>query len=341
MNKQPKFDFDRNERRAAIDRLAEVYRPPKGSCTSLAACIRVLRCIESHLGRQENGALADEWRLTVETIAAETGMSDRTIRYAIFQLEREQFLYIVENRKTGWRSHVYRIIWGNIEAASEIKTTEPAKEEKPTTVERGDRKRGVATTQKAPLQLAPKPLQLAPKPLQLGSATVATRSSNHCNSSIQNKELNKKPPPPPTPSNPQSASPPNPWREVEEVLRTLGIGQAREATRNARERGASPDDIRAAIDEWRRSPGFWAIGGLAYRIANGVWPKPNPIAEAKHRQANELRLRLLEKGGAQGYSIDHCRFVVAMELRRLGLAEFITPQEAEAVERKTKKEVCV
>jgi len=238
MNKQPKFDFDRNERRAAIDRLAEVYRPPKGSCTSLAACIRVLRCIESHLGRQENGALADEWRLTVETIAAETGMSDRTIRYAIFQLEREQFLYIVENRKTGWRSHVYRIIWGNIEAASEIKTTEPAKEEKPTTVERGDRKRGVATTQKAPLQLAP-------KPLQLGSATVATRSSNHCNSSIQNKELNKKPPPPPTPSNPQSVSPPTAWREVEEVLRTLGIGQAREATRNARERIKKARKLRA------------------------------------------------------------------------------------------------
>jgi hypothetical protein len=340
MNNQPKFDFDRNERRALLDRFSSAYTPPKGSQTSRASCVRVLRCIESHLGRNDRGALHDEWRLTWEQLAAETGMSERSVRYAVAQLERDHLIYITEYRGTGWRSHSYRVIWGNVEAAG-IVEEQKQEPEKPKTIVRGDRVRGVSSGSKSPLPLASAPLPLDPKPLPLGMATVATRSGNGCHSYIQNKEPNKKPPPPPTPSNPESVSPPTAWREVEEVLRTLGIGQAREATRNARERGASPDDIRAAIDEWRRSPGFWAIGGLAYRIANGVWPKPNPIAEAKHRQANELRLRLLEKGGAQGYSIDHCRFVVAMELRRLGLAEFITPQEAEAVERKTKKEVCV
>jgi hypothetical protein len=115
--------------------------------------------------------------------------------------------------------------------------------EKPKTIVRGDRVRGVSSGFKSPLPLASAPLPLDPKPLPLGMATVATRSGNGCHSYIQNKEPNKKPPPPPNPSNPESVSPPTAWREVEEVLRTLGIGQAREATRNARERGASPDDI--------------------------------------------------------------------------------------------------
>lgn len=335
MDSHPRFDFDRNERRAALDRLAGAYSPPKGSQTSRAACVRVLRCIESHLGRDERGALADEWRLTVETIATETGMSDRTVRYAIFQLERDHLIYLTEYRVTGWRSHSYRIIWGNIEAAGEVK--EEQKAETPKTVERGDRQRGVKAAKQAPLQVASIPLQLDPKPLQLGVATVATRSGNHCNSSIQNKKHNQIPPPPPKLSDEPIAKEPD-WKEVEEALRKLGIGQARNVCRDARERGATPDDIRAAIEQWRTSTGFWNLGGLAYRVSNGTWPPPNRVAQVNAKRAVELRERLTTTGAQKGYSLDHIRFVTAMELRRLGLAEWITPQEAEQV---SKREVAV
>jgi hypothetical protein len=333
MTNQPRFDFDRNERRAALDRFAEVYKPPKGSCTSKAACVMVLRCIESHLGRSDRGALADEWRLTWDQIAAETGISSRSVRYAVAQLEREQVLYVTEHRATGWRRHSFRIIWGNVEAAAEVVAV-AAEPEKPTTVQRGDRERGVGSAK-------PAPLPLAPKPLPLGLATIATRTGNHCHSIEQKQEQKQKPPPPPTPSPTECESNRHPWREVEEALRNLGIGQSKTACRDARERGASPEDIQAAIDQWRRSTGFWTLGGLAYRIATGVWPPPNRAAEAKMSQAVELRARLLEKGGELGHSMEYCRFVIGMELRRLGLADYVTPQEAEAITRKTLRQELV
>lgn len=321
MSKQPRFDFDRNERRAALDNLAAVYTPPKGSNTSRAACIRVLRCIESHLGRDDRGALADEWRLTFETIASETGMSDRSVRYAVYQLERDHLIYLTEHRLTGWRSHSYRIIWGNVEAAAEVKEEIVKEPEKPKTVERGDRERGVKSSTSAPLPLAP-------APLPLGMAAVATRSGNPCHSSIQKQELNQIPPPPPTPCEPVH---PNGWKEVEEALRKLGLGTAKDACRNARERGATPDDIRAVIAEWNASKGFWSLGGLAWRVANGIWPPPNKIAQSKATKAAELRERLRRKGHDFGYTIEHINFVIGMELRREGLGEWMESEEADAV----------
>ena len=326
MSNQTRFDFDRNERRATLDRLASVYNPPKGSKTSRAACIRVLRCIESHLGRDDRGALADEWRLTVETITNETGMSDRTVRYAIFQLERDHLLYLTENRLTGWRSHSYRIIWGNVEAASEVVQEQPKQQEPPKTVERGDRERGSRSTKA--------PLQLASSPLQLGVATVATRICNGCNSSIQKKKLNQIPPPPPTPKDEPAVNHPDGWKEVEEALRKLGIGTAKAACRDARQRGATPNDIRAVIDEWNASKGFWSLGGLAWRVSNGVWPPPNKIAQSKASQAAELRERLTRKGRELGHAVEYVHFVIGMELRRVGLGEWMESEEAEALQKR-------
>ena len=288
----------------------------------------VLRCIESHLGRNESGALADEWRLTFQGIASETGLSDRGVRYAVYQLERDQVLYLTENRLTGWRSHSYRIIWGNVEAAAEegeAKLKAPEVDAvKPQPITRTDRERGVKTKK---LQ----PLPLAPKPLPLGMATVATRNGNHCHSIEQKKKLNQIPPPPPTPSTSQASHYGNGWQEVEGALRKLGIGQARTACQQARERGASPDDIVAAMEQYQRSRGFWSEGGLAYRVANGIWPPANKAAETKSKQASELRERLRRKGCEQGYETRYVDFVVGMELRRLGLGEWLQDQEVEAL----------
>lgn len=328
MSSQTRFDFDRGERRAALDRFGAVYTPAKGSKTSRAACVAVLRCIESHLGRNEAGALADEWRLTFEGIASETGLSERSVRYAVYQLERDQVLYLTENRLTGWRSHSYRIIWGNVEAAAEEGEAKQKAFEvpavKPQPITRGDRERGAKT------KIA-QPLPLAQKPLPLGMATVATRNGNHCHSIEQKKKLNQIPPPPPSPSKPPASHNANHWREVEEALRKLGIGQARTACQQARERGASPDDIQAAILHWQRSRGFWSLGGLAYRVANGIWPPANKAAEAKSKQAADLRERLRRKGTEKGYAAEYVDFVVGMELRRLGLGEWLEVQEVEAL----------
>jgi hypothetical protein len=72
------------------------------------------------------------------------------------------------------------------------------------------------------------------------------------------------------------------WAEVEEVLISLPMAEARAAITEAQRHGLTPAHVLALVQHWRSKPGAWGIGALRMRIGIGLpgqspdvlWPEP-------------------------------------------------------------------
>lgn len=102
-------------------------------------------------------------------------------------------------------------------------------------------------------------------------------------------------PPPPTPSEPIASGEPEPlsdgWRSVVVVVADCGVGDAEGACEAARDRGASPGEVRRLCDHFRSKPGAWGVGllhAMISKIRPGEkvnWPEPSAEYLERERKA--------------------------------------------------------
>jgi hypothetical protein len=91
------------------------------------------------------------------------------------------------------------------------------------------------------------------------------------------------------------------WREVEEVLISVGMAEATAAVAEAQQHELVPADVEALVAHWRLQPGRWGVGGLRHRIAiahpgmavDACWP---PASEAERRSAERSNHKYFERG---------------------------------------------
>lgn len=112
-------------------------------------------------------------------------------------------------------------------------------------------------------------------PAQNPPSNVAARARDTYTSSEFNTSLDK---PPPTPNR---NLPDEGWEEVEEVLRSTGMGAWSIAMEDARRRKLPPREILDLVDHWQQHAPAWDAGALFWRIKNHSPGQPIAVGWAK------------------------------------------------------------